>query len=72
MADHRKTNIRFEPNLGIDYVAFSGGGAKGPAYLGVLKQFIEHDILDKIKGFSGTSVGALIAVLAWCNPTLYH
>lgn len=79
MADHRKTNIRLWSNvsevtydlgLGIEYIAFSGGGAKGMAYLGVLKHLIELDLLKDVKAFSGTSVGAIIAVLACCNPTL--
>lgn len=79
MADHRKTNLQlwsdvnnltYDCNIGIEYIAFSGGGAKGMAYLGVLKKLIEYDLLKGIKGFSGTSVGAIIAIIACCNLTI--
>ena len=42
-------------------IAFSGGGARGIAHLGVLKALLEHDITpDKI---SGTSAGAIVGAL---------
>lgn len=42
-------------------IAFSGGGARGIAHIGVLKALEEHDIYPDI--VSGTSAGAIIATL---------
>ena len=42
-------------------IAFSGGGARGIAHLGVLKALLEHDINPEI--ISGTSAGAIVGAL---------
>lgn len=42
-------------------IAFSGGGAKGAAHCGALQALKEYGIKPDI--VSGTSVGALVAVL---------
>lgn len=44
------------------YVAFEGGGAKGVAHVGALKA-LERKEFD-VRGYSGTSAGAIIATLA--------
>lgn len=67
--------------LGIDYLAFEGGGGKGVAYIGAIKALESHEILrrrtfntsdgkkatildsNSVKGISGTSAGAITAVL---------
>lgn len=67
--------------LGIDYLAFEGGGGKGAAYIGAIKALESHEILrrrtfntsdgkkatildsNSVKGISGTSAGAITAVL---------
>lgn len=43
------------------YVAFAGGGAKGLVHVGALRALEEHGL--EIRGVSGTSAGALVAVL---------
>ncbi len=48
-------------------VAFSGGGVKGVAHLGVLKYLEENNI--KIDYISGCSSGSIIAVLYACGYT---
>ena len=44
-------------------LVFSGGGAKGAYEIGVWKALIELGLADKITAISGTSVGALNALL---------
>lgn len=46
------------------YICFSGGGFKGFSYIGVIKYFENHHptFLRSVVGFSGTSIGALMAL----------
>ena len=44
-------------------IAFEGGGVRGYAYTGVIKQLEVMGHLSKFKRFSGTSVGALFATM---------
>ena len=44
-------------------LALCGGGGKGAFHIGVWKALEEHGILKNVKAISGTSVGALNAVL---------
>lgn len=46
-----------------DAVAISGGAARGAAFLGVLHRLQQGGDLDHVKTVSGTSIGALAAVL---------
>jgi len=48
----------------IEYVAFSGGGMSGSAYAGVLQCLEDSNIRTGVKCWSGSSIGALVAVLA--------
>jgi len=45
----------------IENLAFSGGSIRGIAYIGVLRYLEEHDMIDAIVNFSGTSIGACMA-----------
>lgn len=58
----------------IRYLAFEGGGGKGAAYLGAIEELERNGVLpskselspsgsEQIKGFSGSSAGALTAFL---------
>lgn len=47
----------------IDTLVFSGGGAKGFAYIGVIRALEEYNILHKVINFAGTSIGGLMALL---------
>ena len=42
-------------------IAFSGGGAKGAAHIGVLKVLEKNNI--KLSAFTGASIGSIIATL---------
>lgn len=44
-------------------ISFSGGALKGISYCGVLKCLEEKQVIKNIKHFSGTSIGALFALL---------
>ncbi|XP_064613811.1 uncharacterized protein LOC135477584 isoform X2 [Liolophura sinensis] len=55
--DHTKYTYPFE-NL-----VFEGGGNKGMAYCGALKEMEEIGMLSQIKRFAGTSAGAMTAAL---------
>lgn len=59
--DTINNNKDFEPtkNLSFDGICFSGGGAKGYAYIGVLNNLGQD--LNHIKQVSGASIGSLIA-----------
>ena len=47
----------------VRQLVFKGGGAKGLAYLGALKEFEKHASLSQIESFAGTSAGAITAML---------
>ena len=57
----------------IKYLVFSGGGCKGYSYLGcilILDEYFRQkgkNLYQQIKGFSGTSVGAMYALLMTLN-----
>lgn len=44
-------------------LVFEGGGVKGLAYCGVLKQMEERGLLKYVRGYAGTSAGAIVAAL---------
>jgi NTE family protein len=52
-------------------LVFEGGGVKGVAYVGALKELEKRDILANIERIGGTSAGAINAVLlaAGYTPT---
>ena len=47
----------------FDSIAFCGGGGKGSYHIGVWKSLEEHGLLQNIRAVSGSSIGALNAVL---------
>tara|TARA_Y100000746_G_scaffold229713_1_gene239870 strand:+ start:7248 stop:8186 length:939 start_codon:yes stop_codon:yes gene_type:complete len=51
----------------VKYIVFGGGGQKGLLYIGAVKalrQYMNFDsVLKNVKGFCGSSVGAIFAVL---------
>lgn len=55
--------IAIKKELGYEYVVFSGGGIKGISYCGAIEVLNKLNILDKIKGFAGTSAGSIVASL---------
>lgn len=60
-----KSFSQFQPtNINeIKYAVFSGGGAKGATYTGMLSAVCETGIFEGIEAFSGTSAGAITAAL---------
>lgn len=54
-------------NQPIEYIAFSGGGAKGAGYSGVNKALIDSGIIRGIKALSGSSAGAIAASVIACG-----
>ena len=46
-----------------DVIIISGGASKGIAALGALQALIDRKMLDKVKKYIGTSVGAIISYL---------
>ena len=44
-------------------VAFSTGGIKGISYIGCIKALEDRNILNNVKYFAGSSIGALVALL---------
>lgn len=48
----------------IEYIAFSGGGAKGTIYSGAYAAAKESGIFDGVKAVAGSSAGAITAALA--------
>lgn len=66
-----KKNV-FDPNAtDIDDDSYGlclgGGGGKGAYQLGVYRALTEYGLIDKVTAISGTSIGAINAVLFACN-----
>nr|WP_253307613.1 patatin-like phospholipase family protein [Rickettsia endosymbiont of Ceutorhynchus assimilis] len=53
----------------IEYIAFSGGGAKGAIYSGAYAAAKESGIFDEVKAVAGSSAGAITAALAATGTT---
>lgn len=51
------------------HLVLGPGGVKGLYFLGLLHYFENANFLDNIKGYSGSSVGAMIALLKTCGYT---
>ena len=51
----------------IKYLALEGGGGKGNAFFGALSALEEFGILKGLKGVSGSSAGAITALLISCG-----
>lgn len=51
----------------VKYLSFEGGGGKGLAYLGALAAIQERGILNQLKGVSGSSAGAITALMISCG-----
>ena len=48
-------------------LCLGGGGGKGAYQLGVYRALAEYGLIDKVTAISGTSIGAINAVLFACN-----
>ena len=48
-------------------LALGGGGARGSYQIGVLEAFRKHGLLEHIKHVSGTSIGAINAMMVMAN-----
>ncbi len=62
-----KNNIAMITNFPFKNLVFKGGGVKGIAYIGALKALETTGIMPQIKGYAGTSAGAITASLASLN-----
>ena len=60
MLEYKNKVLRAEE---IDSLVFSGGGAKGLAYAGVVDELGQRGILSNIKKVAGASAGAIIALV---------
>jgi len=67
LTDEEKLNIdkvaECKKILDYEYLVFSGGSMKGLAYCGALQILEQLKILKYIKGFAGSSAGAVISIL---------
>jgi predicted acylesterase/phospholipase RssA len=61
-----------ENKYGIDYIAFSGGGARGVSYCGVLNALHELKIIPHVRAWSGSSIGSFFALAGCLNADPYH
>ena len=50
-------------------ICFSGGGTRGIVYIGALNYLYSHGHMHEVKGFAGTSVGAIFAFMCACGLT---
>ena len=71
--DQKKSDIKkvITPSSKYKYenLALEGGSSKGYAYCGAIKKLNDLGILQNLKRFSGSSIGALFASLLACNFT---
>ena len=44
-------------------LVFSGGAEKGIAYIGIIRYLEQNQILDRIEGLFGSSIGSIVATL---------
>jgi NTE family protein len=58
-----KSIIKNSSKINYEYIIFEGGGVKGLAYCGALQILEDKGILQNIKGYAGTSAGAITATL---------
>ena len=56
--------------LDIENLIFEGGGIKGIAYCGALRELQKHNLLKNIKRYAGSSVGAITACLLAIGYTI--
>ena len=56
-------NLKKAQENPIEYIAFSGGGAKGTIYSGVYEATKKAGILDNVKAVAGSSAGAITAAI---------
>lgn len=67
LTDDEKLNIdkieECKKILNYEYLVFSGGSMKGLAYCGALEILEQLKILKYIRGFAGSSAGAVVAIL---------
>lgn len=62
-------DLREAQKTPIEYIAFSGGGAKGAIYSGAYEAAKKADILDNVKAVAGSSAGAITAaIVAFGTP----
>ncbi|WP_342225563.1 patatin-like phospholipase family protein [Rickettsia endosymbiont of Urophora cardui] len=62
-------NIEDSKEALIEYVAFSGGGAKGAIYSGAYAALKKADLVDNVKAVAGSSAGAITAaIVAFGTP----
>jgi len=54
----------------IENICFEGGGSLGLSYISALKQLDACNLRNKVKNFSGSSVGAVYAAALACNCSL--
>ncbi|WP_341755709.1 patatin-like phospholipase family protein [Candidatus Tisiphia endosymbiont of Ptychoptera albimana] len=47
----------------LEYVVYSGGGAKGGGYSGVLEALNDSEVINKVKEVAGSSAGAIAAAV---------
>jgi NTE family protein len=51
-------------------IVFEGGGVLGVAYIGALRQLHSRKLLDKLRGFAGSSVGSIMATALACRASM--
>ncbi len=58
----------------IEWLVFSGGGAKGAGLFGTVNAFFDANVMDSVQSVTGSSVGALTAALiaVGINPEYFN
>jgi len=63
LEDLKLEDLKKAQEIPIEYIVFSGGGAKGAIYSGVYEAAKEADILNNVKAVAGSSAGAITAAI---------
>ena len=59
-----ETSINYQTDIHkYNAVVFSGGGTKGISFIGAVKYLYDHNILQNITKYVGSSIGAVIALV---------
>jgi NTE family protein len=60
---HQQEEDEMASNYHFRNLVFEGGGVKGIAYVGALRQLEARGIMEEIRRVGGTSAGAINAVM---------
>ncbi|MGV2431877.1 MAG UNVERIFIED_CONTAM: patatin-like phospholipase family protein [Rickettsiaceae bacterium] len=74
MQESKIEDIEEAQKAPIDFLTFSGGGAKGAIYSGVFDSLADNGVMKQVKSIAGSSAGAITAafIATGMSPKEFH